>query len=260
MRLTRFAVSVVICLSTIPAAWSSTKQLQISPQITTRSWQEDQSELAAVVLNGKELIWFKDMNCTGEASNQAEQVAAQLQDSLSNQTLDSPGTPPEEASTKVMLPAALVKGAVEPGTLKKLDVLQARWQIINGIRAAYGIPLAMNSFLKLTRQTGIALASGIGKQFAGRASWYGGKFHGRKTSDGSRFNQHALTAAHRSLPFGTRLLVVNRKTGDTCIVKINDRGPFVANRVLDLSYGAAKQLNMVASGTALVDCLILGSQ
>jgi rare lipoprotein A len=69
-----------------------------------------------------------------------------------------------------------------------------------------------------------------------------------------------MTAAHRSLPFGTKLLVMNRKTGSSCVVEINDRGPFVGDRVIDLSRGAARQLNMISSGVALVDCLVLGSE
>ncbi len=67
-----------------------------------------------------------------------------------------------------------------------------------------------------------------------------------------------MTAAHRSLPFGTRLLVMNRSTGDSCVVSVNDRGPFIGDRIIDLSKGAARKLNMLGSGVALVDCVIIG--
>jgi rare lipoprotein A len=103
-----------------------------------------------------------------------------------------------------------------------------------------------------------ALAA-AGAAFSGQASWYGPKFHGRKCSDGSRFDMEKMTAAHRSLPFGTKLLVMNRATGASCVVSVNDRGPFIGNRVLDLSKGAARKLNMLGSGVAMVDCLIIGS-
>ncbi len=76
----------------------------------------------------------------------------------------------------------------------------------------------------------------------GKASWYGPGFHGKKTASGERFNQHALTAAHRSLPLGTRARVTNLKNGKVVLVKINDRGPYHGGRVIDLSRAAARHL------------------
>lgn len=84
----------------------------------------------------------------------------------------------------------------------------------------------------------------------GLASFYGPGFAGKKTASGERFNPGGLTAAHRSLPFGTRLKLTNLANGRTIIVRINDRGPFVGGRVLDVSQGAASALGFVASGTA----------
>lgn len=92
----------------------------------------------------------------------------------------------------------------------------------------------------------------------GTASWYGGKFHGRKTANGERYNMHELTAAHRSLPFGTMVRVINETNGQSVIVRINDRGPFVGNRVIDLSHQAASQIGMVNAGVARVKLEILG--
>src|ERR671938_1045916 len=78
----------------------------------------------------------------------------------------------------------------------------------------------------------------------GAASWYGPGFHGRRTASGESFNANALTAAHRSLPFGTRVRVVNQRTGRSVVVRINDRGPYVGGRVIDLARGAARQIGM----------------
>jgi rare lipoprotein A len=78
----------------------------------------------------------------------------------------------------------------------------------------------------------------------GKASWYGPGFHGRLTANGERFNTNALTAAHKSLPFGTRVRVTNGRTGRAVVVRINDRGPFVQGRVIDLSKAAAKAIGM----------------
>lgn len=86
----------------------------------------------------------------------------------------------------------------------------------------------------------------------GIASWYGGKFHGKATANGETFNTHDLTAAHKELPFNTIVTVTNMANGRSVEVRINDRGPFVGDRVIDLSYAAAKALDMVRDGTAQV--------
>ena len=91
----------------------------------------------------------------------------------------------------------------------------------------------------------------------GLASYYAHQFHGRKTASGERFNMHAMTVAHKTLPFGTKLKVTCESTGKSVVVKVNDRGPFHRNRVLDLSYGAAKALGTVNKGVSKVKYEIL---
>jgi len=86
----------------------------------------------------------------------------------------------------------------------------------------------------------------------GYASWYGGSFHGRKTASGERFNKNALTAAHRTLPLGSRVRVTHARSGATVTVRINDRGPYSRGRIIDLSEAAARRLGIVRSGVALV--------
>lgn len=93
----------------------------------------------------------------------------------------------------------------------------------------------------------------------GRASWYGPGFHGRDTASGERYDMHAHTAAHRSLPFHTLVEVRNRDNGKKTRVRINDRGPFVRGRIIDLSYSAALDLDMVGPGTARVEVRVLES-
>lgn len=87
----------------------------------------------------------------------------------------------------------------------------------------------------------------------GRASYYADKFVGRKTASGARFSQHKRTAAHRTLPFGTKLKVKNLDNGRTVRVRVNDRGPFVAGRMIDLSKKAARKLGMLQHGVANVE-------
>jgi len=98
----------------------------------------------------------------------------------------------------------------------------------------------------------------LGYREVGRASWYGKDFHGRPTSSGEIYNMFGLSAAHQTLPFGTQLRVTNLETRRSVRVRVNDRGPFVGNRILDLSYGAAKALGIVGEGTAEVEIEIVG--
>lgn len=91
----------------------------------------------------------------------------------------------------------------------------------------------------------------------GIASWYGLKFHGRRTASGERYDMHEMTAAHPSLPFGTLVAVRNTRTGREAVVRINDRGPFARHRVIDLSYAAAREVGVVGPGTASVELYLM---
>jgi rare lipoprotein A len=95
------------------------------------------------------------------------------------------------------------------------------------------------------------IATGASLQ-KGTASWYGPGFHGRRTASGERFNSGAMTAAHRFLPFGTKLRVVNENNGRSVVVRVNDRGPFARNRIIDLAKGPAQELGLTSSGTGYV--------
>lgn len=91
----------------------------------------------------------------------------------------------------------------------------------------------------------------------GLISFYGGKFHGRKTASGSRFDKHGFTAAHRTLPFGTRVKVTNLANGRSVTVEVTDRGPFARGRILDLSEAAAREIDMLGTGTAKARITVL---
>lgn len=92
---------------------------------------------------------------------------------------------------------------------------------------------------------------------AGTASYYGPGFHGKKTANGETFNMHQLTAAHRTLPFGTKVKVINVSNNKSVIVRINDRGPFIRGRIIDLSYEAAKRLGFLKKGHTRVKLIII---
>ncbi len=115
-------------------------------------------------------------------------------------------------------------------------------------RSRYGNPKTYTVF----KQQYSVLASSKNYNETGTASWYGQKFHGYKTSSGEVYDMFELTAAHKTLPLPTYAEVTNIKTGKKIIVKINDRGPFHNDRLIDLSYAAAKQLEIMQQGTAQV--------
>jgi rare lipoprotein A len=98
----------------------------------------------------------------------------------------------------------------------------------------------------------------VGDTFNGRASWYGPDFHGKSTSNGESYDMYAMTAAHKTLPMNTVVRVTNTENNAQTIVRINDRGPFVETRIIDLSYAAADQIGVTKKGTALVTLEVLG--
>ena len=107
------------------------------------------------------------------------------------------------------------------------------------------------------QQLAYAPSAGIVSTQVGMASWYGDKFHGRKTASGQRYDMNAMTAAHRSLPFGTKVRVINLNNNKRVIVTINDRGPFVKGRIIDVSKRAAGRLGMRQAGVAKVRVEVL---
>lgn len=98
----------------------------------------------------------------------------------------------------------------------------------------------------------------VGDTLSGRASWYGPDFHGKQTSSGETYDMYAMSAAHKTLPMNTVVRVTNTENKAQAIVRINDRGPFVESRIIDLSYTAASQLGIVKNGSAMVTLEVLG--
>lgn len=116
---------------------------------------------------------------------------------------------------------------------------------VNQLRTALGARSLQDHLVKNASRGGYPARIGL-------ASWYGGYFHGRRAADGSRFDQNDLTAAHKSLPFGTMLLVTNLKNQKSTVVRVTDRGPYVHGRMVDLSRAAAKAIGLVNMGVGKV--------
>lgn len=128
-----------------------------------------------------------------------------------------------------------------------------------GEQSAIGTP-GNPPFYEVMGQRYHVMPSATGYRERGVASWYGEKFHGRNTSNGERYDMYALTAAHKTLPLPTWVRVTNLRNGASIVVRVNDRGPFVKNRLIDLSFSAASALDMVGAGTTLVEVQALPGQ
>lgn len=136
-------------------------------------------------------------------------------------------------------------------------------QVTNHLRHLLGNAPALTEITgqpqpQIMQQATQVVAQAVKVGSRGMASWYGPGFHGRRTANGERFNQNALTAAHRSLPFGTKVRVTNARTGRSVVVRITDRGPFTGGRVIDLSAAAARIVGVMQSGVAPVSLEVLG--
>ena len=122
-------------------------------------------------------------------------------------------------------------------------------------RSRYGNPDTYEVFGRQYR----TLETASGYRERGIASWYGAKFHGRRTSSGETYDMHEMTAAHKTLPLPTYVEVTNLRNGRRTVLRVNDRGPFHDNRLIDLSYAAARKLDIVREGTGLVEVRAIGA-
>ena len=116
--------------------------------------------------------------------------------------------------------------------------------------------LSLILLLSTMSLSSVSMAKDIFTQ-QGKASWYGGKHHGKKTASGVAYNMHSLTAAHKTLPFNSKVKVTDMNSGKCVIVRITDRGPYSGNRILDLSYAAAKDIDIINKGVAKVKLELL---
>lgn len=152
----------------------------------------------------------------------------------------------------LVLAAALHGCASKPEVPSTADTTRS---IVNPPRSARGNPPFYEVFGKRYH----VLDSSDGYRERGIASWYGRDFHTLPTSSGERYDMYAMTAAHKTLPLPTWVEVRNLENGKRVIVRVNDRGPFVDDRIIDLSYSAAKEIDMIRNGTARVEVRALGA-
>lgn len=218
-------------------------------------------EAASLYVNGSEIIRFKGEVGGFDAYTRAKTAANKLNSML---IIDS-------GSGDSVKPAMVNKNPVvqvDGETLFTVDAEAAKvagstptqfaFTISNRLRQVLGEnTLSANAYPQFTASAEAAY-KGTGKTQKGEASWYGPGFHGRRTASGTRYNMYAMTAAHRTLPFGTLVRVTNHRNNKTCVVKITDRGPYAHGRIIDLSKSAAQAIGM--SGTAKVTLEIVDNR
>lgn len=220
------------------------------------TWQSSPSELTAK--RGFQ-IWVKGCQiATLPNRNSAETMAQSVRRLLADSTLDAsklrntivnnaPGAALGEA------PIFSVSDRLAARIGRPAELLAIEW--LNNLRIALGQPSVSLVEAQIQMHELQATNSSIG----GMASWYGPYFHGRQTANGEIFNQNDLTAAHPTLPLGTFLKVTNRANGESVIVRVNDRGPYFDNRVLDLSKRAAKVIGSEEKGVVQIEAVVMQS-
>lgn len=172
--------------------------------------------------------------------------------SLANRVLDQDGKSISSALFKMNTPVTAAAPASKPAVVTALSITETAGSRVRTENIPTRVAASNEEPGIIDRLS--AVASEAVRKFTqtGMASWYGRQFHGRKTASGDTFDMYAMTAAHRSLPLNCYIRVTNKDNGKSVVVKVNDRGPFHGNRVLDLSYAAANKLGIAGSGTGNV--------
>jgi rare lipoprotein A (peptidoglycan hydrolase) len=225
-------------------------------QVQLRSQASEDGKAASVFINDHEVVRFRSQLEAYSPHVRAKRVLNRLEAYLKNDgTYHGLTVGSNAAKQPIIQLGEAVLLTVDADTAKAagLPAQQLAKIWCKQLRSALGEPQ------DLTAQW----ASTVNKQWVkplvaqGMASWYGPGFHGRHAADGSVYNQHAMTAAHKTLPFGTKVKVTNVNNGRSCVVRITDRGPFIAGRVLDVSKAAAATLGMLSSGVAHIHLQVL---
>jgi rare lipoprotein A len=233
--------------------------------LSYKSLANKENSPAVVYINGKEVVRYSCMLNGISPEKRAELLKNRLQTFLSQNGKPENILPGVEKGSIVGRAGNIILFTADEQNSKAFGLspsgLAIHW--INNIRVALGAPKFVRDHNLIASRGSLNISSVfasryLGKEEFGVASWYGGAFHGRRAADGSRFDSQSFTAAHKSLPFGTLVKVTNLRNGKECIVKITDRGPYAAGRVIDLSRGAAREMGMISSGISKVKLEVIG--
>ncbi len=211
-------------------------------------------DTTSLFVNGTEILRFQGEAAGMDSHSRVKTIASRLNQLLDNNRQTANSIRPALVNNLPVIQAGnqtLVTVDAQSAKTVQENPLKLALLYSNRIRQALG-QSALDAKILENLAENTPNYKSTGKVQTGMASWYGPYFHGRRSADGSRFNQFAMTAAHRTLPFGTIVRVINQRTHKSCYVKITDRGPFAHGRIIDLSRGAAKKIDMLGSGVARV--------
>ncbi|EKE03731.1 MAG: hypothetical protein ACD_20C00157G0008 [uncultured bacterium] len=225
--------------------------------------KETKSDYATIYINNKEVVRYNHPAGGYSPEARAKILVHRLQQFILENGNPKDIIPGKENNCNIGRAGNTIFFTVDEKNAEDMGLsttgLSIHW--VNNIREALAAPKIVrgNSFIASRGNISTTFARKyLGKEEIGIASWYGGIFHGRTAADGSTYNKYEMTAAHKSLPFGTLVKVTNLRNNKSCIVKITDRGPFVAGRIIDLSRAAAKETGVLDSGIAKVKVEIIG--
>ena len=211
---------------------------------------------ASLFVNGSEILRFHGTVNNQTAHERVSTVASMLHQKLLDDSANMARILPRSQNLGTVMIGATPLVSVDACTASatKEHPEHLAFLYASRLRHALGQPALFSPFRHPAPDTAsespVVAYKKTGKRQMGVASWYGGIFHGRRTASGKRFNQFAMTAAHRTLPFGTLVRVVNQRNHKSCVVQITDRGPYAHGRIIDLSRGAAQAIGM--GGTSRV--------
>ena len=213
-----------------------------------------------VYIGNKQAVWFVKDLANISAQQRAEIVAEKL-NNLLLEGIDPSIIKPVKEGKYTFLQAGDEKIVMVDDVNAKavgVSVHELAYTWANNTRVALGASPLRKDYSDVSRGFTGQDNRYLGHTMTGMASWYGGEFHGRRSSDGSRFNKEEYTAAHRTYPFGTLVKVTNLRNNKNCVVKITDRGPYAHGRIIDLSKKAAEELGMLGSGVTKVKLEVVG--
>lgn len=226
-----------------------------SGKVTVKKETYKSYDVGAIYINDKNVINYRSGDGNLSAYDRAVIVAKRIDKLIANNVDFQNLTPALRGNQYIGTVHKHAIFTVDQTTAKRCgsnpSALTLAW--INNIREALGVQKLDRRSNKIASRSLSPGGRAFLRQNVGMASWYGGKFHGRRAADGSVFNKNALTAAHKTLPFGTQVKVTNLRNNQSCIVRITDRGPFIRGRIIDLSKAAAKEIGMLGSGVAKVE-------
>lgn len=188
-----------------------------------------------ICLSGTQPAWSDDLVKDSSLDSDTQSNAAE-------EVLPAQAVPAVQKSSPSSAPAKNTEGE------KKAKVLQSASPVVKQ---------SVSVAKKTVNVPETTVTAGKGPKFHGMADYYHHSMYGNKTASGKLLHKHLKTAAHRTLPFGTRVRVTNKSNGKSCVVVVNDRGPFTPSKIIDLSHAAAVELGMLQAGTCKVTCEVL---